>query len=61
MGFTFLDCLYLSGKPQDGLNYSQNQEKYLKVFLEDREISIDNSATERTIRSFTVGRNNWLS
>ena len=49
----------LSEKTRDGLKYSLNQEKYLKVFLEDGRIPIDNSATERAIRPFTVGRANW--
>ena len=49
----------LSEKTKDGLKYSLNQEKYLKVFLEDGEVPIDNSATERAIRPFTVGRANW--
>lgn len=49
----------LSQKTRDGLNYSINQEKYLKVFLEDGNIPIDNSATERAIRPFIIGRANW--
>ena len=49
----------LSQRTRDGLNYSMNQEKYLKVFLEDGNIPIDNSATERAIRPFTIGRANW--
>ena len=49
----------LSEKTRDGLKYSLNQEKYLKVFLENGEVPIDNSATERTIRPFTIGRANW--
>ena len=49
----------LSQKTRDGLSYSVNQEKYLKVFLEDGNIPIDNSATERAIRPFTIGRANW--
>ena len=49
----------VSQKTRDGLNYSMNQEKYLKVFLEDGNIPIDNSATERAIRPFTIGRANW--
>ena len=49
----------LSEKTRDGLKYSLNQEKYLKVFLENGEVPIDNSATERAIRPFTVGRANW--
>ena len=44
---------------RDGLKYSLNQEKYLKVFLENGEVPIDNSATERAIRPFTIGRANW--
>ena len=31
----------------------------LKVFLEDGNIPIDNSATERAIRPFTIGKANW--
>lgn len=42
-----------------GLQYSLNQEKYLKRFLEDGSIPLDNSASERSIRPFTVGRNNF--
>ena len=49
----------LSEKTRDGLRYSLNQEKYLRVFLEDGNIPIDNSATERAIRPFTIGRANW--
>ena len=48
----------LSQKTRDGLNYSMNQEKYLKVFLEDGNIPIDNSATERATRPITIGRAN---
>ena len=49
----------LSEKTREGLKYSLNQEKYLRVFLEDGNIPIDNSATERAIRPFTIGRANW--
>ena len=41
------------------MRYSINQEKYLKTFLEDGEVPIDNSASERAIRPFCVGRSNW--
>ena len=51
----------LSEKTRDGLKYSLNQEEYLKVFLEDGRIPIDNSATERAIRPFTVGRATGIS
>ena len=39
-----------------GLRYSLNQEKYLRVFLRDGEVPIDNSACERALRNFTIGR-----
>ena len=48
------------GKAADGLNYSLNHEKYLKVFLTDGNVPIDNSASERAIRPFCVGKKNWV-
>ena len=44
-----------------GLSYSINQEEYLKVFLTDGEVPIDNSASERALRNFTIGRKNWVT
>ena len=49
----FASCLI------DGLQCSINQEKYLRAFLKDGEVPIDNSASERSIRPFCVGRANW--
>lgn len=49
------------GKAAEGLNYSVNQEEYLKLFLTDGEIPIDNSASERALRNFTLGRKNWIT
>lgn len=43
----------------EGLSYSIHQEKYLRAFLDDGNIPIDNSACERAIRPFCVGRKNW--
>lgn len=43
----------------EGLSYSINQEKYLRAFLDNGDIPIDNSACERAIRLFCVGRKNW--
>ena len=37
--------LYVSDMTRKGLNYCLNQEEYLKVFLEDGEIAIDNNQT----------------
>ena len=47
-------------KTAKGLQYSLNQEKYLRVFLTDGNVPIDNSASERAIRPFCVGKKNWL-
>ena len=49
----------LSEKTKGGLQYSINQEKYLRTFLEYGEVPIDNSASERSIRPFCVGKSNW--
>ena len=54
------DAALPKGKTRSGLNYCIHQEKYLRVFLDDGEVPIDNSAAERAIRPFTVGRKNWL-
>lgn len=48
------------GKTLQGLQYCLNQEKYLKVFLEDGNVPIDNSAAERAIRPFCIGKKNWV-
>ena len=47
-------------KTMEGLNYCLNQEKYLKVFLTDGNVPIDNSASERAIRPFCLGKKNWV-
>ena len=41
------------------LNYCLNQEKHLRVFLDNPEIPLDNNAAERAIRPFCVGKKNW--
>lgn len=48
------------GKTHEGFVYSLNQEKYLRVFLDDGEVPIDNNAAEQSIRSFCVGKKNWV-
>lgn len=48
------------GKTAEGLNYCLNHEEYLKVFLRDGNVPIDNSASERAIRPFCVGKKNWM-
>ena len=39
--------------------YSINQEKYLRVFLDDGEVPLDNNATESALRGFCIGKHNW--
>ena len=48
------------GKTADGLNYSVNQEKYLRVFLTNGNVPLDNGFAERSLRDFCVGRKNWI-
>ena len=38
-----------------------NQEEYLKVFLSDGEVPIDNLTSERVLRTFTIDRKNWMT
>lgn len=55
-----LNKVSAKGKTHNGFSYSINQEKYLRVFLEDGEVPMDNNAAEQTIRSFCVGKKNWV-
>ncbi len=48
-----------SGQLRKAYTYILNQEKYLRVFLEDGEVPIDNNASERAIRGFCIGKKNW--
>lgn len=43
-----------------GFTYCLNQEKYLREFLNDASIPLDNNAAERANRPFTIGRKNWV-
>ncbi len=43
-------------KTWEGFQYSLNQEKYLKVFLDDGEVPMDNNAAEQSIRGFCIGK-----
>ena len=42
------------------ITYSLNQETYLRAFLSDGIIPLDNNDAERSIRKFVVGRKNWV-
>lgn len=43
-----------------GLQYAINQEKYLRLFLTNPIIPLDNNAAERSIRPFCLGKKNWV-
>ena len=48
-----------TGKLREAFTYALNQEKYLKVFLTDGDVPMDNNASERAIRGFCIGKKNW--
>ena len=56
---------YQGAVPSNGLTgkaitYCLNQEQYLKVFLDDPYIPMDNNAAEQAIRGFCIGKKNWV-
>ena len=42
-----------------GLQYAINQEEYLRTFLSNPIIPLDNNSAERSIRPFCLGKKNW--
>ena len=50
-----------SAKLKEAFIYALNQEKYLRVFLADGEVPMDNNASERAIRGFCIGKNYVLN
>ena len=59
--FAYLKTINVSKKDKfsDAVGYARNQEKYLRVFLTDGVVLIDNNASERAIRGFCIGKKNW--
>jgi hypothetical protein len=55
-----IDKVLPKSKTWGGFNYSINQEKYLKTFLDNGEVPIDNNAAEQSIRGFCIGKKNWV-
>ena len=49
-----------NGSIGKALAYSINQEKYLRVFLTDGNVPMDNNYAEQAIRPFTLGRKNFV-
>jgi len=48
-----------SSETAKGIRYCLNQEKYLRTFLTDPKIPLDNNLAEQAIRPFCVGKKNW--
>jgi hypothetical protein len=42
------------------INYLKNNEKYLRRYMEDGRLEIDNNRAERSIKPFVMGRKNFL-
>lgn len=42
------------------LSYSIHQEKYLRTFLDNGDVPMDNNSAEQAIRPFTLGRKNFV-
>ena len=57
---TMEDSVDRSSLIGDAILYALNQEVYLRRYLEDGHLSIDNNSAERAIKNFAVGRRNWL-
>ena len=55
-----LETPLVSEKLKDAIQYSRNQEEYLRRFLCDGNIPLDDGATERSVRPVAQGRRNYL-
>ena len=42
------------------VNYLIEEEPYLRRYIEDGRLEIDNNLAERSIKPFVIGRKNWL-
>lgn len=50
----------IPNKFTEAITYLINQEEYLREYLNDGRLEIDNNYVEQMIRPFTIGRKNWL-
>jgi hypothetical protein len=59
-----LDEYSLKAPPQSAIakamNYMLNQWDSLMIYITDGRLEIDNNASERGIKTFVIGRKNWL-
>ena len=63
--FTYIHSLEASGelfpdRMNKAIKYAVNQESTLRRFLSDGNIPCDNGHVERIIRSYSIGRANWM-
>jgi hypothetical protein len=49
------------GAIAEGLKYCINQKKFLRVFLSNGDVPMDNNLAERSIRPLTLGRKNRVN
>ena len=56
-----LPTVSAGGATYKGLQYCINQEPFLRVFLSDGNVPMDNNLAEQAIRPFTLGRKNWVN
>ena len=52
------ESITLLTKIKEAFAYALNQERYLRVFLENGDVPMDNNASERAIRGFCIGKKN---
>ena len=62
--FVWLEKVQPGTLPKSALgkavNYALNHKEGLRVYLKDGNAALSNNIFERSIRSFTIGRKNWL-
>jgi len=57
---TEIQKLPVQSTTRNGLQYCINQEQFLRVFLSNGDVPMDNNLAEQAIRPFTIGRKNWV-
>lgn len=50
----------MKSKIAQAINYVDRHYEHLTCYLKDGRLNLDNGFTERAIRKFAIGRNNWL-
>ena len=55
-----LDSIAPKSKLGKAIYYLNEEEPYLRRYIEDGRLEIDNNRAERSIKPFVIGRKNWL-